>query len=69
VVYTDYRPTPLQHYMYPTGGEGLYLVVDEKGVFKEQNFSKAIAQLESGLNLEKILDEKKKKQQQKTTQA
>jgi ATP-dependent RNA helicase DOB1 len=31
VVYTDYRPVPLQHYVYPTGAEGLYLVVDEKG--------------------------------------
>lgn len=26
VVYTDFRPTPLQHYVYPTGGDGLYLV-------------------------------------------
>ena len=26
VVYTDYRPTPLQHYVFPAGGEGLYLV-------------------------------------------
>jgi ATP-dependent RNA helicase DOB1 len=66
-VYTDYRPTPLQHYIYPTGGEGLYLAVDEKGVFREQNFSKAIALLESDLNLDKILEDKKKKQQAKTT--
>ena len=68
VVYTDYRPTPLQHYIYPTGGSGLYLVVDEKGVFKEQNFSKAIAQLENDLNLDKVLEDKRKRQQQKTTQ-
>jgi ATP-dependent RNA helicase DOB1 len=67
VVYTDYRPTPLEHYMYPTGGEGIYLVVDSKGVFREQNFSKAIAVLESDLNLDKLLDEKRKRQQ-KTTQ-
>lgn len=26
VVYTDYRPTPLLHYAFPTGGGGLYLV-------------------------------------------
>lgn len=31
VVYTDYRPTPLQHYLYPGGGDGLHLVVDAKG--------------------------------------
>ncbi|KNC70581.1 hypothetical protein SARC_16888, partial [Sphaeroforma arctica JP610] len=29
VVYTDYRPTPLQHYIFSAGGDGLYLVVDE----------------------------------------
>jgi len=33
-VYTDYRPTPLQHYVFPAGGEGLYLVVDDKGNFR-----------------------------------
>jgi len=41
-VYTDFRPTPLQHYLYPAGAEGIYLVVDEKGVFRENNFAKAI---------------------------
>eukprot|EP01138_Halocafeteria_seosinensis_P005595 gb/GECG01005718.1/.p1 GENE.gb/GECG01005718.1/~~gb/GECG01005718.1/.p1 ORF type:complete len:1094 (+),score=200.14 gb/GECG01005718.1/:1-3282(+) len=46
VVYTDYRPTPLQHYVFPSGGDGVYLVVDEKGRFREDNFSKAMAQLE-----------------------
>lgn len=30
VVYTDKRPVPLQHYAFPVGGAGLYLVVDEK---------------------------------------
>lgn len=33
VVYTDFRPTPLQHYVYPSGGDGLFLVVDEKVVY------------------------------------
>ncbi len=26
VVYTDYRPTPLQHYAFPLGGSGIFLV-------------------------------------------
>jgi len=26
VVYTDYRPTPLEHYVCPIGGQGLYKV-------------------------------------------
>lgn len=45
VVYTDYRPTPLQHYIYPSGGDGIHLVVDEKGRFKQDNFQKAVANL------------------------
>ncbi|XP_027161319.1 DExH-box ATP-dependent RNA helicase DExH9 isoform X2 [Coffea eugenioides] len=42
IVYTDYRPTPLQHYIFPSGGNGLYLVVDEKGKFRENSFQKAL---------------------------
>lgn len=51
VVYTDYRPTPLQHYMFPTGSDGLYLVVDEQGRFREQNFQKAISLLNNSKKL------------------
>ncbi|KAJ6394957.1 hypothetical protein OIU77_024049 [Salix suchowensis] len=42
IVYTDYRPTPLQHYIFPSGGEGLYMVVDEKAKFREDSFQKAV---------------------------
>jgi ATP-dependent RNA helicase DOB1 len=45
VVYTDFRPTPLQHYLFPAGGEGIYLVVNEKGEFREDNFSRAMGML------------------------
>ena len=48
VVYTNYRPTPLQHYIFPQGGEGLHLVVDEKGKFREVNFQKAMSALQGG---------------------
>ena len=34
VVYTDYRPTPLEHYIFPAGGDGLFLVVDQKSTFR-----------------------------------
>ena len=68
MVYTDYRPTPLQHYIYPQGADLIYLVVDEKGVFKEQNFSLAIAVLDQELNLENVLgNDKKGKKPQKNT--
>ncbi|KAK3344301.1 rRNA-processing arch domain-containing protein [Lasiosphaeria hispida] len=47
VVYTDFRPTPLQNYFFPAGGAGILLIVDEKGNFKENNFNKAMALIES----------------------
>ena len=47
VVYTDFRPTPLQHYLFPAGGDGLHLVVDEKGNFREDNFQKCLAVLKA----------------------
>lgn len=40
------RPTPLQHYIFPAGGEGLHLVVDDKGVFREDAFQHAMAKLQ-----------------------
>lgn len=43
VVYTDFRPTPLQHYFFPAGADGIHLVVDEKGTFREENFQKAMS--------------------------
>ncbi|KAL5342563.1 rRNA-processing arch domain-containing protein [Aspergillus crustosus] len=45
VVYTDFRPTPLQHYFFPSGSEGMHLIVDEKGVFREENFQKAMGSI------------------------
>lgn len=45
VVYTNFRPTPLQHYLFPAGGSGIHLVVDEKGQFREENFQKAMGSL------------------------
>lgn len=45
VVYTDFRPTPLQHYFFPAGSEGMHLVVDENGKFREENFQKAMSNI------------------------
>ncbi|CAD6986278.1 unnamed protein product, partial [Tilletia controversa] len=47
VVYTDFRPTPLQHYFFPTGSDGIHLIVDERGTFREDNFQKAMGALAS----------------------
>merc|ERR1711977_2088 len=46
IVYTDFRPTPLQHYFFPAGADGVHLIVDEKGNFREDNFQKAMATIE-----------------------
>ncbi|XP_054278231.1 exosome RNA helicase MTR4-like [Macrosteles quadrilineatus] len=53
VVYTDYRPVPLQHFVFPAGGEGIHLIVDEKGNFKEDNFNSAMAVLANAGDLAK----------------
>ncbi|KAF2461620.1 ATP-dependent RNA helicase DOB1 [Lineolata rhizophorae] len=45
VVYTDFRPTPLQHYFFPAGADGIHLVVDEKGAFREENFQRAMTSI------------------------
>ena len=47
VVYTDYRPVPLQHFVFPAAAQGLFLVVDEKGKFKEETFQKAMSSLQT----------------------
>lgn len=45
IVYTDFRPTPLQHHLFPAGGGGIYLVVNEKGEFLEDEFNTAMGTL------------------------
>ena len=59
-MYTDYRPVPLEHYLCPAGGEGLYLVVDETGKFHENHFNKAVECLGENTNVIGM-DQKKKK--------
>ena len=45
IVHTDMRPVPLQHYLYPQGAEGIFLIVDEQQTFREENFRKAMLAL------------------------
>ena len=47
VISTNYRPVPLQHYIFPMGGDGLHLVVDDRGKFRQANFETAMAHLQS----------------------
>jgi ATP-dependent RNA helicase DOB1 len=46
IVYTDFRPTPLQHYFFPAGADGIHLIVDEKSNFRQDNFDKAMSTIE-----------------------
>ncbi|UKJ90467.2 ATP-dependent RNA helicase [Theileria orientalis] len=43
VVSTDFRPVPLNHYLYMSGGQGIYLVLDEDNNFKSNNYNKCLA--------------------------
>ncbi|KAG5437942.1 hypothetical protein PCANB_000288 [Pneumocystis canis] len=67
VVYTDFRPTPLQHYIFPADGDGIHLVVDEKGTFREDNFQKAISVLTKKNDDFDTLTSKKSLKKKKTT--
>ncbi|KEG12808.1 putative RNA helicase [Trypanosoma grayi] len=45
VIHTDYRPVPLQHYLYPCGADGIFLIVDEQSKFREDNFRRAMSSM------------------------
>mmetsp|Transcript_37581 Transcript_37581/g.96143 ORF Transcript_37581/g.96143 Transcript_37581/m.96143 type:complete len:1017 (-) Transcript_37581:98-3148(-) len=45
VVYTDFRPTPLQHFVFPAGGSAMQMVVDDKSHFSEEKFHKVAAEV------------------------
>ncbi|CAL53584.1 Helicase, C-terminal [Ostreococcus tauri] len=42
IVYTDFRPTPLEHYIFPANGEGIFLVMDRQSNFRDSNFEQAV---------------------------
>ena len=50
VITTDFRPTPLQHYMFPAGAKGIFLCVDENGVFRKENFELMMRSMDGDLD-------------------
>lgn len=44
-IYTNTRPVPLQHYIYPIGGTGIHNIVDTRGQFLTNNFEKAMSEI------------------------
>lgn len=69
VIYTEKRPVPLQHYLFPNGGEGVYLVVDEKGNFREDNFHKAVSVLQQTVEAAGVESKKQIKKRGKSNAA
>ena len=67
VVYTDFRPTPLQHYLFPVGGDGIYMVVNERSEFKEENFHRAMALISEGRKEDPSDSKSHKKQRGKSS--
>jgi len=52
VVYTDRRPTPLEHYLWPIGAaDGATLVVDQNRAFLQSGFDEVIEKLEAARRL------------------
>uniref|UniRef100_A0A915D5V8 Helicase ATP-binding domain-containing protein n=1 Tax=Ditylenchus dipsaci TaxID=166011 RepID=A0A915D5V8_9BILA len=60
VVTTHSRPVPLQHFLYPAGGDGLYQVVDNMGQFRQGDFNAAMEFLAKPTKNDE--DKKKKKE-------
>ena len=48
LISTPYRPTPLQHWVYPLGGDGLHLLVDEQGRFSDRGYDSITRALHQG---------------------
>jgi ATP-dependent RNA helicase DOB1 len=46
IIGSNYRPTPLVHYVFPSGGKGLYLVKDGAKPFAAESFNLAMQSLE-----------------------
>ena len=42
IIFTDHRPTPLEHYLCPIGGKGIYQVIDKYGNLNDSIIKKAI---------------------------
>ncbi|KRX97320.1 Superkiller viralicidic activity 2-like 2 [Trichinella pseudospiralis] len=51
VISTEFRPVPLQHYIYPAGGDGIYLVLNKDDEFMENCFHRAMKTIDKGTSL------------------
>lgn len=65
VVYTDFRPTPLEYFAYKSGDKKLLLVKDRHGKFLTNNFEKISGNIEEEEDEEQKKKKKKKKNHNK----
>ena len=63
VIYTEYRPVPLEIYLHAQNSEGIYLIKDSGGKFREENFNKALQAINESHEITKLKDKKKKNDQ------
>lgn len=49
VIYTDYRPTPLQFYGHMSGSDGILLLRDHQSQFKSKNFDKLFSKVDENV--------------------
>ncbi|VDN02519.1 unnamed protein product [Thelazia callipaeda] len=61
VIYTEYRPVPLQHFVYPSGGFGLYEVVNMQGLFREDKFNEAMSILSSSIDTSRNKNDRRRR--------
>lgn len=54
VVYTDHRIVPLEHYAFPQGGDGIFLVRDANGRFREDNVERMLQQCSTYNNRKRL---------------
>lgn len=52
-IYTNTRPVPLQHYLFPSGADGFHLVVGDTGQFRMESFERAMSELGKNRDREK----------------
>lgn len=52
-IYTNTRPVPLQHFLFPSGGDKLHLIGDDKSDFRMDSFEKAMSELGTNRDKEK----------------
>lgn len=66
MVYTDHRVVPLEHYVFPSGANGIYLVRDANGKFRDDNVEKLRTHFELSRNSKSVKSSREGTQKDKS---